>query len=151
MLDLKIPPPVITLLCAALAWVVAWFTPGFAYLVPARIPITVILVMAGFSLALAGLFAFRKAKTTPNPHTPEKSTYIVRSGPYRFTRNPMYLGLATFLLGICVSLHNPLTLVLVVLFLVYITKFQIIPEERFLLKIFGEPYVQYMRSVRRWL
>ena len=151
MLDLKIPPPVITLLCAALAWVVGRFTPEFAYLVPARIPITVILVLAGFSLALAGLLAFRKAKTTPNPHTPEKSTYIVRSGPYKFTRNPMYLGLATVLLGICVYLQNPLTLVLVVLFLVYITKFQIIPEERFLLKIFGEPYVQYMRSVRRWL
>ena len=151
MLDLKIPPPVITLSCAALAWVVARFTPGFVYLVPARIPITVILVLAGFSLALAGLLAFRKAKTTLNPHTPDKSTYIVRSGPYRFTRNPMYLGLATVLLAVCVYLQNPITLVLVVLFLVYITKFQIIPEERFLLKNFGEPYAQYMRSVRRWL
>lgn len=150
-LDLKIPPPVIALSCVALAWVLAHFTPNFAYLLRARITITVILVMVGLSLALAGVVAFHRNKTTPNPHTPEKSTAIVRSGPYRFTRNPMYLGLALALLGFCVYLSNPLTVVSVIGFTAYLTRFQIIPEERVLLAKFGETYASYTRSVRRWL
>lgn len=150
-LDLRIPPPVIAVCCVAIAWVLARFTPGFTYLLPARIPITMILVVAGVSLALSGVIAFRRAKTTPNPHTPEKSTSIVRSGPYRFTRNPMYLGLAFVLLGVCAYLANPLTVIAVAAFIVYLTRFQIMPEERVLLENFGESYAQYTRSVRRWL
>lgn len=150
-LDLKVPPPVILILSAALAWMVARATPGLAYLLPARTPFSVILVLAGVGLALSGLLAFRKARTTPNPHTPEKSVSIVRSGPYRFTRNPMYLGLAVVLLGFCAYLANPLALVAVVVFVAYMTRFQIMPEERILLGKFGEPYAQYTSSVRRWL
>jgi protein-S-isoprenylcysteine O-methyltransferase Ste14 len=150
-LDLKIPPPVVALFCVALAWLLARFSPGFTYLLPARIPITLFLVLVGISVALSGVLAFRKAKTTPNPHTPQKSTSIVRSGPYRFTRNPMYLGLAFVLLGFCAYLANPLTLVAVAAFIAYLTRFQIIPEERVLLEHFGETYASYTRSVKRWL
>jgi protein-S-isoprenylcysteine O-methyltransferase Ste14 len=150
-LDLKIPPPVVALICVALAWLLARFTPDFTYLLPARIPITLFLVLTGISIALSGVLVFRKAKTTPNPHTPEKSTSIVRGGPYRFTRNPMYLGLTFVLLGICAYLANPLSLVAVVALIAYLTRFQIIPEERILLENFGETYASYTRSVRRWL
>lgn len=150
-LDLKIPPPVIALSCMALAWLLARLTPGLTYLLPARIPVAVILVLAGVSLTFSGLFAFRRANTTLNPHTPEKSTSMVRSGPYRFTRNPMYLGLACVLLGVCTYLANPLTLVAVAAFIAYLTAFQIMPEERLLLEKFGAPYAQYTSSVRRWL
>lgn len=150
-LDHKIPPPVIALLCALLAWVLARSVPELAYLVPARIPLAVFLVVAGFALDLAGLVIFRKAMTTLDPRSPDRSTSIVRSGPYRFTRNPMYLGLASALLGLCVYFANPLSLLAVVVFVAYITRFQIIPEERLLLGKFGEPYAAYTRSVRRWL
>ena len=71
-LDLKIPPPVVVLFCAAFAWLLARFSPGFTYLLHARILITLLLVLAGISIALLGVLAFRKAKTTPNPHAPEK-------------------------------------------------------------------------------
>ncbi|MEO5623177.1 MAG: isoprenylcysteine carboxylmethyltransferase family protein [Dokdonella sp.] len=135
----------------AFAWGVAHSTPGFTYLLPARITITTILVLIGLSLALSGFFAFRKAKTTLNPHTPEKSTSIVMGGPYRFTRNPMYLGLAFVLLGFCVYLANPLAFVAIVAFVAYMTRFQIVPEERVLQDRFGESYAQYTRSVRRWI
>ncbi|WEN13963.1 isoprenylcysteine carboxylmethyltransferase family protein [Rhodanobacter sp. AS-Z3] len=150
-LELKIPPPVIALSCMALAWLLAQLTPGWTFVMPARIVIAVILALAGMALALAGFFAFRRARTTPNPHTPEKATTIVQSGPYRFTRNPMYLGLALVLLGVCAYLANPLTLVTVVVFIAYLTRFQVMPEERVLLATFGEPYQQYTRSVSRWL
>ena len=150
-LDLKIPPPVIAILCAVLAWVLARSAPGFTYLLPARIPITLGFVFAGLTLALAGFFAFRSAKTTANPHTPEKSSTIVQSGPYGFTRNPMYLGMSLVLLGFCAYLASLLAVVAVLVFVAYITRFQIMPEERLLLKIFGEPYAQYKKSVRRWV
>ena len=150
-LDLKIPPPVIALCCIGSAWALAYFTPGFTYLLPARIPLTVILALAGVWLVVSGFAAFRRAHTTVNPHTPEKSTSVVRSGPYAFTRNPMYLGLACVLLAVCAYLANPLTIIAVAGFMAYITRFQIMPEERLLRDKFGQPYAQYTRSVRRWL
>lgn len=150
-LDHKIPPPVIALICAALAWILAHLTPGLSYLAPARIPIIVLLVLIGLALDISGLMSFRKAKTTFNPLAPGRSKSIVQNGPYQFTRNPMYLGMVFNLLGLCVYFENPLTLVAVVVFVAYITRFQIIPEERILLAKFGDSYAQYTRSVRRWL
>lgn len=141
----------IALSCVALAWVLDRLTPGLTHVLPARIPITLLLVLGGISIALSGILAFRKVKTTPNPHTPEKSKTIVRDGPYRFTRNPMYLGLACVLLGFCAYLQNPMTVLAVVAFIGYLTRFQIMPEERVLLKNFGDTYASYTKSVRRWL
>lgn len=150
-LERRIPPPLVALLGVVLAWVLARLAPGLAYPLPARTPIGVLLVLAGGCLAWSGLRAFRQARTTPDPRTPERSTSIVRAGPYRFTRNPMYLGLALALLGVCAYFANPLTLVAVPVFVAYITRYQIIPEERVLAAKFGETYASYARSVRRWL
>jgi protein-S-isoprenylcysteine O-methyltransferase Ste14 len=150
-LNLKIPPPAIMVLCGAFAWLLARSAPGFTFILPARITIAVILALAGISLALSGVLAFRKVQTTLNPHTPEKSSSIVQSGPYAFTRNPMYLGLVLVLLGFCTYLANPLSLLAVVVFVAYTMRFQIIPEEQVLLERFGEYYEQYVQSVRRWI
>lgn len=150
-LDHKIPPPAITILCAGLAWALAYFTPDFAYALPARLPIAALFALSGLSLDVFCLLAFRKAKTTPSPLAPSKSTSIVQTGPYAFTRNPMYLGLALVLIGLCIYLANPLALLAVIVFVAYITRFQIIPEERLLLGKFGAPYADYIRSVRRWI
>ena len=76
---------------------------------------------------------------------------MVQGGPYRFTRNPMYLGMACVLLGACAWLANPLALLAVFVFVGYITRFQIMPEERALLGKFGGAYADYLRRVRRWL
>ena len=150
-LDHKIPPPAIALTCAGLAWALARYTPEFAFALPGRLPIAALLVLLGFALEMAGIIVFRKARTTVNPLSPDKATSIVQAGPYKFTRNPMYVGMAIFLLAYCVYLANPLSVLPVVAFVVYITRFQIIPEERFLLSKFGESYASYTRSVRRWL
>lgn len=151
LLNHKIPPPVIALACAGLAWAVARYTPSFGYQFPARLTIAVPLILAGLSLDISGLLAFRKAKTTLNPLSPERSTAIVQTGPYRFTRNPMYLGMCLVLLGYCVYLANPLSALAVVVFCAYITRFQIIPEEQILLSKFGDSFAQYKNSVRRWI
>ena len=150
-LDHKIPPPVIAIVCGLMAWLISHFTPGFQYDLPARLPVVAVLVLIGLALDLSGLLAFRKAKTTFNPLAPQRSKVIVQSGFYRFTRNPMYLGMVFQLLAFCVFLANPFAVVGVVAFAAYITRFQIIPEERHLLAKFGDSYAQYTRNVRRWL
>ena len=150
-LDHRIPPPVVALLCAGLAWIAARYTPGLAYPFPGRLPAMAALALAGFALDLSGLVAFRKANTTVNPLSPDRSTSVVQTFPYTFTRNPMYLGMALVLLGYCTYLANPASLIGVAAFCAYITRFQIIPEERLLLGKFGEPYARYKRRVRRWV
>lgn len=150
-LDHKIPPPVVALLCAALAWLLARATPGATLDWPLRAWATAGLVAIGLLLDVWGLLAFRRAGTTLNPLAPERSSTVVRDGPYRFTRNPMYLGMACVLLGVCAWLANPYAPLAVVAFAAYITRFQILPEERVLLAKFGAPYADYLRTVRRWL
>jgi protein-S-isoprenylcysteine O-methyltransferase Ste14 len=82
---------------------------------------------------------------------PDESTSIVQTGPYAFTRNPMYLGMALAILGYCAYLTNPISIVAVIGFVAYITVFQIVPEERALRHKFGESYAAYSKKVRRWI
>ncbi len=152
-LEHKIPPPVVGLACAGLAWLLAGAAPALALPWPARpaLAVALLLALAGLALELWGLWVFRRHRTTPNPLAPERARAVVQSGPYRFTRNPMYVGVALQLLGWCAYLRNPLALLALVVFVAYITRFQILPEERALAQNFGEPYLQYLRRVRRWL
>ena len=152
-LEHKIPPPLVGLACAGLAWLLASAVPALALPWSARLALAValLLALAGLALELWGLWVFRRHRTTPNPLAPERARAVVQSGPYRFTRNPMYVGVALQLLGWCVYLRNPLALLALVVFVAYITRFQILPEERALAQNFGEPYLQYLRRVRRWL
>ena len=152
-LEHKIPPPVVGLACAGLAWVLAGAAPALALQWPARLAlaVAVLMALAGLALELWGLWAFRRHRTTPNPLAPERARTVVQSGPYRFTRNPMYVGVALQLLAWCVYLGNPLALLALAVFVAYITRFQILPEERALAQNFGAPYAQYLRRVRRWL
>lgn len=149
-LELKIPPPLVALACAGLAWVLVHYSPGLVLPFPGLGWVAAAFVLAGIALDLSGLVVFRKAQTTVNPLAPEKSTVIVQTGPYAFTRNPMYLGMASVLLGYCAYLANPLSMLSVLAFGAYITRFQIIPEERLLLGKFGEAYARYKQAVRRW-
>ena len=152
-LEHKIPPPLVGLACAGLAWLLVSAVPALALPWSARLALAValLLALAGLALELWGLWVFRRHRTTPNPLAPERARAVVQSGPYRFTRNPMYVGVALQLLGWCVYLRNPLALLALVAFVAYITRFQILPEERALAQNFGEPYLQYLRRVRRWL
>ena len=152
-LEHKIPPPVVGLACASLAWLLAGAAPALALPWSARLALAValLLALAGLALELWGLWVFRRHRTTPNPLAPERARAVVQSGPYRFTRNPMYLGLALQLLAWCAYLGNPLALLAPAAFVAYITRYQILPEERVLAHHFGEAYLAYMRSVRRWI
>lgn len=150
-LELKIPPPIIALLCAALMWALAHYLPGHAWAHPWRLLLTVVLAALGLAADLAGILAFRRHRTTVNPLAPQRSSTIVQDGIYRISRNPMYLGMALLLTAWAVWLSNPWCLLVLPLFVAAVTRWQILPEERILSAQFGAPYQDYLRRVRRWL
>ncbi|WP_418321032.1 methyltransferase family protein [Piscinibacter sakaiensis] len=149
-LELRVPPVAVVLLAAAAMWLLARLFPSAALVLPLRVVLAALFVVAGFAIALAGVVEFRRARTTVNPMTPEASSAIVSSGIYRHSRNPMYAGFLLALVGWAVFLANPVSLLGVALYVVYMNCFQIQPEERALQARFGEAYRGYMRSVRRW-
>jgi protein-S-isoprenylcysteine O-methyltransferase Ste14 len=113
--------------------------------------IALLLLCIGSFFCIAGVISFRNAKTTVNPLKPEQATSLVYSGIYQITRNPMYLGLAIILLAWAFFLGSFFSLIGVLAFILYITNFQILPEERAMQKLFSKDYSEYKNQVRRWL
>lgn len=105
----------------------------------------------GLSFDLLALSGFLQAKTTINPMKPRVTTSVVTTGVYRVTRNPMYLGLTFFLIAWAAYLWAIWALLGPILLIAYLTRFQILPEERVLSAAFGKEYEAYKKKVRRWL
>ncbi len=150
-LELKIPPPVQWLVAAILAVMLARLFPQWVLPFAGHRALAVALALAGVASSLAGVLAFRRAHTTIDPHRPGDARAVVRTGIYRFTRNPMYLGLLLTLLGVTAWLAHPLALLCAAAFAATLTRLQIKPEERILKGLFGASYEDYLRRVRRWL
>ena len=148
-LELKIPPAIVFLICALTMWGIARLLPFGAL---PHLPVVAIAVAGiGIGISFAGVWSFRKARTTVNPLDPSQTTHFVSEGVYQLSRNPMYVGLACCLLAWAIWLSYLLTWIGVPLFIIYMTRFQIIPEERTLRLKFGKEYENYCLKVRRWL
>ena len=150
-LDLKIPPPIVGALVATAMWAVANVGPQFSLELHVQYTIVCILIVMGVAFDLLGLAAFRASRTTFNPLKPDHASALVTGGVYRFTRNPMYVGAMLLLLAWGIYLSSLLSLAGPPAFIMYITRFQIQPEERALRNIFGEKFSSYEKRVRRWL
>ena len=150
-LELKIPPPLVGLAVAALMWLVSRNFPSAAFELPGRGAIALLFVVAGACADLAGLVSFRRARTTINPLRPDATSALVTTGIYAYSRNPMYVGMLLMLTAWGVWLSNLLSLALVALFVLYMNRFQIAPEERSLAARFGQAFDDYRRRSRRWL
>lgn len=132
-------------------WGLARALPGLQFEYGWRLLVTAFLAIAGVTLAASGIALFRRARTTINPHKPGATTALVASGPYRFSRNPMYAGMLLVLLAWAAFLAAPLALLGPAAFVLYINRFQIEAEERALTSRFGAEYDAYRSRVRRWL
>ncbi len=150
-LSLKIPPPVVALLCGLLIWGLSEALPVHSIEAEIRHSIAYTLLVMAISIDLWALISFRIAKTTIDPRYPKKTSAIVSSGIYRYSRNPMYLGLGLILTALSIWLGAKFGLFVVAGFIMYINKFQIIPEEEHLEKQFGDVYIRYKTTVRRWI
>ena len=129
----------------------AFFGVPYAWPEALRLGLAGGLALMGLALDFSGLVAFVRRRTTISPLSPQKSRALVTGGVYRFTRNPMYLGLACLHGAWAVWLAALLPWLAPLAFVLYVTRFQIGPEERVLTERFGPTYTDYTRRVRRWL
>jgi protein-S-isoprenylcysteine O-methyltransferase Ste14 len=148
-LELRVPPPIVMAACALLMWLIAW--PPLEFEFPGRLAAAGIFVVLALVVGLWALLGFRRANTTVNPLKPETSSALVTGGVYRWTRNPMYLGMLLILVGWACVVSNGAALAMLALFVAYLNRFQIEPEERVLRARFGPEFENYCRKVRRWL
>ena len=150
-LELRVPPPVVGLVIGMGMWWLAAHTTTFSASLGMRTGTAAALALCGIAVAAAGAVSFRSAGTTVNPLRPETTSSLVRSGAYRFTRNPMYLGMLLILLAWAAWLASAWAFIGPIAFVLYMNRFQIAPEERVLAAKFGAEYDVYRRGVRRWL
>ena len=147
-LECKIPPPIIVILVGILnlgltTYSAALFEPPWAL-------ISALGVLSGI-LGIGGVLACIQRGTTIHPRKPHETEVLVTSGVYRFTRNPMYLGLMLLLSAYYLLQPTPFSPFGFLGVLWYLTRFQIVPEERVLAEKFGDLYLQYKQTVRRWI
>ena len=149
---MRIPVPWVFVLAYLVGFVVQLYIP-----VPIRSPeivsisliVGLILVLLGVAFAFSALGIFRKRNTTTIPF--EIPTSLVTSGPYRFTRNPMYVGLTLVYLGVAGTRAEILPVIVLPVLLAYVNFIVIPVEERRLEDAFGDAYERYGARVRRWL
>ena len=142
-------PPLYFLVALLLMVFFHQVAPG-AYLIVAPYRYAGIVLMAlSIGLALWAAVLFRRAGTNIKPYLP--STALVTSGPYRFSRNPMYLGLAGTLLGAAVLLGSISPFIIIPAFMALIQERFIVAEEEKMEAAFGRDYLEYKERVRRWL
>ena len=150
-LELKVPPVAQFLAFMAVMWLFAKYLPALSFEIPARRILVVLFFCLGGIVAVPAVAAFRSSGTTVDPRDPEKASRLVVRGIYRYSRNPMYLGLLLLLLAWAVYLSNPLGFAALPLFVLSMNRLQIRPEEAAMEAQFGDEYRDYRRSVRRWL
>ena len=113
--------------------------------------ISVIFLLFGLGIFSAAVQSFKKHKTTINPLSPDKASSLINSGIFSYSRNPMYLGMLLILLSVSFKFNISVGLFISFLFKIYITRFQIIPEEKAMAKLFGEEFITYKNQTRRWI
>lgn len=157
-LELKVPPVILFLVALGAIYfstkfintllsdtftAVSGYQHALAYL------FTVLGVLSG----VVGVITFKRARTTVNPVSIENASNLVTHGIFRYSRNPMYLGMALILIGAACYTNANIYFSIVVLFCfcLYMTTFQIKPEERMLTSLFGQAYLDYLAATRRWI
>jgi protein-S-isoprenylcysteine O-methyltransferase Ste14 len=136
---------------AVAMWLAAYGLETLAFALPERRAVSMVLAASGIAISSSGTWSFWRARTTVNPTRPEATSSLVATGIFRVTRNPMYLGLFLVLAGWAAHLANAAALGGPLLFAVYITRFQILPEERVLAAKFGPDFEAYKLRTRRWI
>ena len=148
-LENKIPPPIIALITGIV------ISASSAIIKPFNIygiEFVAIMIIAGsFLIIILSMKKFKKENTTINPLDPTKTIKLVATGIFALSRNPMYLGLAGILTGVTLFLQAWLGFIAIPIFILYINKYQIAPEEKILAEKFKDDYISYCSTVKRWI
>ena len=148
-LSRKIIPPVYLLISLILMFVLDRYLPVQKVITSPFNYSGIFVGFCGLVLATNGLMSFKKAGTAIKPF--EASTALVTDGLYRYTRNPMYLGLVILLIGVASYLGSLTPYIVIPVFFLIIQDCFIKHEEPFLENIFGKEYLDYKNNVRRWI
>lgn len=145
----RIPPPIVTFICG----ISIYFSKSFfnQFLNFSNNAISLFLLICGLIVFISAVRSFREQKTTVNPLKPKQASSLVTSGIFRFSRNPMYLGMLIILLSISFKFNLLGGIIISLLFFIFITKFQIFPEEEAMNELFGDKFTQYSNTTRRWI
>ena len=135
--------------CALLMWLIAF--PALDFALPGREVVAAFFFVVALIIGVSAVLGFHRMKTTVNPLKPDAASSLVVRGVYRWTRNPMYLAMLLMLVGWACIVANWAALAMLPLFVAYLNRFQIVPEERALHARFGAEFENYRRKVRRWL
>jgi protein-S-isoprenylcysteine O-methyltransferase Ste14 len=151
-LELRVPPVIVLFVGAIGIWALDQLVPAARFAYVGLRPAAVGILLVGLGIAARGVIVFARHRTTVHPSHPDRASAVVTGDVFSRTRNPMYVGLTLALLSFAVWRGSLAGAVIVVpLFVIYMTEFQIKPEERALTEKFGAPYVAYLQTVRRWL
>jgi protein-S-isoprenylcysteine O-methyltransferase Ste14 len=150
-LEHRIPPPLVVLITGFMMWVVARYTLHWPIPGAIRLAASAIVFISGLAFGGSGFMAFGRAQTTIDPVNLEASSALVTRGIFRVSRNPMYVGFTLLLAAWAIFLAAPWAFCGVIAFVLFTSRFQILPEEQAMKKKFGEPYEDYTRRVRRWI
>ena len=145
----KIPPPIITLICGLGIYFSRSLFPKYNYISINIIAVSFLLL--GIIILITAVLSFKKQGTTVSPLQPEKASYLVVSGIFKYSRNPMYLGMLLILISMTIKFNFVGGILIIFAFIAFITKFQIIPEEEAMEKLFGQEFKNYKKTTRRWL
>ena len=147
-METKIPPPIVTVIFIFLIAFSNRLVEPFSF--KYQMPLGIVIIICGLLVLISAVRVFKQLETTINPMQPSQASKLAIIGPFKYTRNPMYLGMGIMLIGFGLIFGAKLTVCLVVMFVLYITVFQIIPEERAMQEKFTH-WKDYCSKVRRWL
>ncbi|OUT99014.1 MAG: hypothetical protein CBC01_02225 [Betaproteobacteria bacterium TMED41] len=145
----KIPPPILALLCMYIIYALDEQFPNFSFIYQEIFALFI--AIEAFVIIFFAVKEFKKFRTTISPLKIDEVNNFVTSGVFRFSRNPMYLGLTSLQVAVGFYFGNWLMIIVIPLFIFYITFYQIVPEEKVLLERFGVDFKTYCSNVGRWL
>ena len=149
MKTIKIPPPILVLILTSLVYFSS--TKLESIYLPYRQTVSVLILIIGIVVIISPVFDFIKSKTTVNPIKFQNVNRLVTTGIYRYSSNPMYLGMILIIISTTVYYLNFLSVFSPLIFYIWINKFQISREEIFLEGKFGNEYLKYKSKTRRWI
>ena len=145
----KIPPPIITLICGLGIYFSRPLFPKYNYI--SIDIIAALFLLLGIIILITAVLSFKRQSTTVSPLQPEKASYLVVSGIFKYSRNPMYLGMLLILISMTIKFNFVGGILIIFAFITFITKFQIIPEETALERLFGKEFTRYKKKTKRWI
>ena len=145
----KIPPPIVTLAFGLMIYFSRNIFPDIKNII--FYILSLFFIILGPFILISAVRSFKAEQTTINPININNASSLVISGVFKYSRNPMYLGMVFILLALSLRFNIVGGILFTSIFIMYITKFQIIPEEAAMKSIFGEDFNKYKNKTRRWI